>query len=318
MHELLRLLWGTVLLRPYVFAFLAAYIVAGWRHIGWKRTLAYIPAGYALAWASEFASIHCGFPYGDYFYIQSTAGRELWVFGVPFMDSLSYVFLSYCSYSLAAFLMSPVSFRSGNLITLETPRIRRSWQTLILGAFLFVLLDIVIDPVALLGEQWFLGKIYGYHHEGFYFGIPMSNFAGWLLVGVVLVATLQALDAIPSLDSNPNPLPARLAKRQAPGSPASPAMTRPAVSSWLRALGPVLYFSVLSFNTAVTFYIGSMLLGLVDLLLFAVLLVPMVFFTIYKNSNVSSEDAYLHLSPHSSIAGNQISTLDPDFPRHFD
>ena len=289
MHEPLRLLWGTILLRPYVFAFLAAYIVAGWRHMGWKRTLAYIPAGYALAWASEFASIHCGFPYGDYFYIQGTADRELWIWGVPFMDSLSYVFLSYCSYSLAAFLMSPVTFLSGNLVTLETSHVRRSWQTLVLGAFLFVLLDIVIDPVALLGEQWFLGKIYGYHHEGLYFGIPMSNFAGWLLVGFVLVATLQALDAIPALDSNPHSLPGRA------GS---------AASSWLRLLGPVLYFAVLLFNITVTLYIGSMLLGLVDLLLFTVLFVPMVFFTMYKNSNFSNEAVQGDIAEHSAVSSN--------------
>jgi len=284
MHEPLRLFWGTVLLRPYVFAFLAAYIVAGWRHVGWKKTLAYIPVGYTLAWISEFSSIHWGFPYGDYFYIQSTAQRELWVFGVPFMDSLSYVFLSYCSYSLAVFLMTPLAHRSGNLIVLETSRIRRSWQTLILGAFFFVLLDVVIDPVALLGERWFLGKIYGYRYDGFYFGIPMSNFAGWFLVGAVLTASLQALDRISLLDSK---LPNRL--------------------SWMRLLGPALYLSVLSFNIAVTFYIGEMLLGLVDLLLLSVLLVPMILFTVYKNSNISAEAVHTYLSRHSSVLGDPRS-----------
>ncbi len=284
MHEPLRLFWGTVLLRPYVFAFLAAYIFAGWKHVGWKRTLAYIPVGYTLAWISEFSSIHWGFPYGDYFYIQSTAQRELWVFGVPFMDSLSYVFLSYCSYSLAVFLMTPLAHRSGNLIVLETPRIRRSWQTLILGAFLFVLLDVVIDPVALLGERWFLGKIYGYRYDGFYFGIPMSNFGGWLLVGVVLTASIQALDRISSLDSN---LPNR--------------------SSWMRLLGPALYFSVLMFNIVVTFSIGAMLLGLVDLILLSALLVPMVFFTIHKNSSISGEAVEGYLLLHSSTSGDSLN-----------
>ncbi len=269
MYDLLRLLWGTILLRPYVFAFLAVYLVAGWRHIGWKRTLAYIPVGYSLAWLSEFSSIHWGFPYGDYFYIQSTADRELWVLGVPFMDSLSYVFLSYCSYSLAVFVLSPVTLSSGNLLTLETSRIRRSWRTLIFGAFLFVLLDIVIDPVALQGERWFLGAIYGYRHEGFYFGIPMSNFGGWLLVGAVLTAALQMLERMPSLDSKPHLPASRL--------------------SWMRLLGPALYFSVLLFNISVTFYIGEMLLGLVDLLLSAALVVPMVLFTFYKNSLISAE-----------------------------
>ncbi len=267
MYELLRLLWGTILLRPYVFAFLAVYLVAGWRHIGWKRTLAYIPAGYALAWASEFSSIHWGFPYGDYFYIQSTADRELWIFGVPFMDSLSYVFLSYCSYSLALFLLSPVTFRSGNLVTLETTQSRLSRHVLILGAFLFMLLDIVIDPVALQGDRWFLGRIYGYHHEGFYFGIPMSNFAGWFLVGVVLVWALQVLERLRLLDS----------KTRLPSIR----------SSWMRLLGPALYFSVLVFNISVTFYIGEILLGLVDMLLLAALLVPIVYFTIHRHLNLT-------------------------------
>ncbi len=297
MYELLRLLWGTILLRPYVFAFLAVYLVAGWRHIGWKKTLAYIPLGYGLAWVSEFSSIRWGFPYGDYFYIQSTAHRELWVFGVPFMDSLSYVFLSYCSYSLAVFLMCPVTLWSGNLITLETPRIRRSWQTLILGAFLFLLLDIVIDPVAFQGQRWFLGQIYGYRHEGFYFGIPISNFGGWLFVGAVLTGALQALERMPSLDSKLH-LPAGR-------------------SSWMRLLGPALYFSVLLFNIAVTFYIGEMLLGLVDLLLFSVLLVPMIFFTFYKNSNISAEAVYAYLSRHSSMSVDSSSLpLDLDFTRN--
>ena len=297
MYELLRLLWGTILLRPYVFVFFAVYLVAGWRHIGWKRTLAFIPLGYAFAWISEFSSIHWGFPYGDYFYIQNTAHRELWVFGVPFMDSLSYVFLSYCSYSLAVFLMSPVTLWSGNLITLETSRIRRSWQTLILGAFLFVLLDIVIDPVALQGERWFLGRIYGYRHEGFYFGIPISNFGGWLFTGVVLTGALQALERMPSLDSKLHLSAGR--------------------SSWMRLLGPALYFSVLLFNIAVTFYIGEMLLGLVDLLLLSVLLVPIIFFTFYKNSNISDEAVYVYLSRHSSTSGDSRSLpLDLDLTRN--
>ncbi len=262
MYDFLRLLRATIALRPYVFAFLAVYLVAGWSHLGWKKTLVHIPVGYALAWFSEYASIHWGFPYGDYFYIHKTVGKELWVLGVPFMDSLSYVFLSYCSYSLAVFLMSPVAVKSANLVCVETSQTRRSKSTLVLGAFLFVLLDVVIDPVALQGHKWFLGLIYGYRKRGFYFGIPMSNFAGWLLVGLVLTAALQILDRIG----------AKEAEDHLPENP----------SSWLRLLGPVLYFSVLAFNIAITFRIGEMLLGLVDVMLSATLVIPMFFFTIYK------------------------------------
>ncbi|HYA40632.1 MAG TPA: carotenoid biosynthesis protein [Syntrophobacteraceae bacterium] len=294
MSELPGLLWGTILLRPYVFAFLAVYIMAGCGHIGWRTTLTFIPAGYSLAWLSEFSSIHWGFPYGDYFYIQSTANRELWVFGVPLMDSLSYVFLSYCSYSLAVFMMSPVSFRSGHPVTPQTSRIRFSRRTLILGAFLFMLLDMVIDPVALQGERWFLGRIYGYRHEGFYFGVPMSNFGGWLFVGVVLILTLQALERVFAQDSRREPAANR--------------------SSWIGLLGPALYFSVLLFNIAVTFYIGETLLGLVDLTLFAALLALIYFFIFNKSSRVPDDEAHAQPSPPSSVSGN--SALDPDLTRH--
>jgi putative membrane protein len=256
MSEMARLFWGTLLLRPYVFSFLTLYILAGWQHMGWKRTLAYIPIGYFLAWLSEFSSIHWGFPYGDYYYIQSTADRELWVFGVPFMDSLSYVFLSYCSYSMAIFLTSPVNSLSENPFTRETFRNRVSGRTLLLGAFLFMLLDIVIDPVALQGERWFLGRIYGYRHEGFYFGIPMSNFGGWLFVGVVLTLSLQVLERIARLDSGSDAAGNRFSR--------------------LSLLGPALYISVMLFNIGVTFYIGGTLLGLLDVLLFAALLLPVI------------------------------------------
>jgi len=262
MPEVLRLLLGTVALRPYVFAFLAVYIVAGCMHIGWRKTLLFIPVGYILAWISEYSSIHWGFPYGDYYYIATTIDRELWVFGVPFMDSLSYVFLSYCSYSLAVFLMSPLTVSSGCLVVHESPRLRRSLCVLLLGAFLFTMLDVIIDPVAFLGERWFLGKIYGYRQVGFYFGIPMSNFGGWVLVGAVLVGAQQLLD--------------RLIPHEQAAQRTSPA------NLWLRFLGPVLYISVLIFNITVTFWIEEYLLGFVDLMLFFTLIIMMFFFTVFK------------------------------------
>ncbi len=276
MHDLFALLWGTVLLRPYVFAFLAVYLVAASAQFGWKKTLVYLPLGYCLAWMSEFASIHWGFPYGDYYYIDTTSRQELWVFGVPFMDSLSYVFLSYCSYSMAVFLLSPVYFTAREFMVLETRRIRRSWKTLTLGAFLFVLLDVITDPVALQGYRWFLGQIYGYRHAGLYFGIPMSNFAGWLVVGVVMIAALQRLDRVSTLERGAGPLLERI----------------PCV----HLFGPLLYVSVLIFNLSVTFWIGELLLGLVGcVILFFPFLLCLVF-TFYKREHLTREAIRRHFS----------------------
>ena len=262
MAEILQLLLGTIVLRPYVFAFLLVYLLAAAAQIGWRRTLVYTPLGYLIAWISEYSSIHWGIPYGDYYYIPATTNEELWVAGVPFMDSLSYVFLSFCSYATAIFLLSPVTIEEGKLYVQDTQAIRRSWQTLVLGSFLFVFLDIIIDPVALQGHRWFLGQIYGYRVNGLYFGIPMSNFIGWLVVGFVMISALQWLEAM---------------NRLQPGRP-----SRLAGVPWMAAAGPLLYVSVLLFNLFMTFWIGEMLLATVSSLLIFYTGLLAVFHTLYK------------------------------------
>ena len=232
--ELLTLLLGTVLLRPYVFVFFAAYCLACSLHLGVKRTILFMIAGYTIAWLSEYSSIHNGIPYGYYYYIEATRGKELWVCGVPFMDSLSYVSLAYASYSMALVVTSPVLSR-GPLYLLETRKLRNSLSTRILGAVFFVYLDIIIDPVALQGHKWFLGQIYGYPQKGAYFGVPLSNFAGWLLVGFLMIYALQLIDA----------------HLERGGIRDYAGFQYP----WRYLIGPGLYSGVLVFNLCVTFAI---------------------------------------------------------------
>ncbi len=237
---------GTFALRPYVFAFFGAFLLVCVPHIGWRRTMTFTLAGYLIAFASEWLSINTGFPYGWYFYIDTTSSRELWVAGVPFFDSLSYVFLAYCSYSSALFILSPLKAWRWNVATLETRRIRRSFAALLLGALLQTMLDIVIDPVALQGSRWFLGQIYGYRERGIHFGVPLSNYAGWLLTSLVLIAAFQLIDA-------------RRRSDRAAGVTSLPCHS---------LFGPLLYLSVLIFNIAMTVAIGERFMALCGMLMF--------------------------------------------------
>jgi len=193
MNDLLQLAAGTVSMRPYVFAFFAAYLIVSVPHLGWKRVSAFTFLGYLTAFASELSSINTGFPYGWYYYIDRTSSKELWIAGVPFFDSLSYVFLCYCSYATALFILSPLKFSRKNLILLETLSIRRSASALFLGSLLQTYLDIIIDPVALQGRQWFLGEIYGYREAGYHFGVPLTNYFGWFVVSGLMIFLLQRL-----------------------------------------------------------------------------------------------------------------------------
>lgn len=237
--ELFELVLNTIVMRPYVFIFFLTYLLGCSMHLGAKRAIFFCVIGYLIAWVSEYSSIHNGIPYGYYYYAEHTKGKELWVIGVPFMDSLSYVFLAYASYSMAIVVTSPVIKSKGFIYVLETKQIRNSIFTAILGAVFFVYLDIIIDPLALLGDRWFLGQIFGYPKRGAYFGVPISNFIGWLVVGFLLIYTLQKID------------------NRLHGVKDWIGYKYP----WRYVIGIGLYAAVILFNLSVTFYIGAYNLG---------------------------------------------------------
>ena len=254
------LLISTIALRPYVFIFLLVYLVGCSMQFGLKRTFLFGFIGYFIAWLSELSSIHNGFPYGFYYYIEHTRGQEIWVLGVPLMDSISYVFLTYASYSLAVFIMSPIRKSRWMLYVLETTKTRSSWHTTLLATLLFVYLDIIIDPVALQGNKWFLGQIYGYQTQGVYFGVPISNFVGWFVVGFVMIAAFQKIDQWLLRHNSP--------EHHGHAYP------------WRYLIGPGLYGGVLVFQLAVTFSIQEYLMGWVGI--FIVLLPAFLVFTLCK------------------------------------
>jgi uncharacterized membrane protein len=276
---------GTVTMRPYVFAFLAAYLAVAVLHLGWRTTLWFTVVGYLISFASEVCSINTGFPYGWYYYLDATKDRELWIAGVPLFDSLSYVFLAYCSYATALVVVSPVKAWRWNFVTLETRPIRRSLSVLFLGSLFQVFLDIVIDPVALQGRRWFLGQIYGYREAGVHFGVPLTNYLGWWVVSLLMVLALQLIDARGSR------------KREKPAGAAS--------VPFRSLLGPVLYLSVIVFNLILTFLIGERLMALSGLFIFTLPVAIVVVGIIRRANGFSRDELAEHLKDYPwSAAGN--------------
>src|SRR3990167_6380507 len=156
--EIFPLLLSTILLRPYVFIFLGLHLLAGGLQLGLKRITVFTLLAFLIAFSSEYSSTRNGIPYGPYIYTGETHGKELYVSNVPFMDSLSYSFLAYFSYSLALLLVSQVSRKGWRFELIAPPWHSRG--VLFLAATLMMLQDVVVDPVALRGSQWFLGQIF--------------------------------------------------------------------------------------------------------------------------------------------------------------
>lgn len=247
--EILGLLASTILLRPYVFILLGLHFLAGGLQLGIRRITVFTILAYLIALASEYSSTRNGIPYGHYIYTGETHGKELYVSNVPFMDSLSYSFLAYFSYSLALLMVSPrvphPPFGKGGFRGIWSfGLIDPPWHSkgvLFLSAILIMLQDVVVDPVALRGSQWFLGQIFYYPDGGIYFGVPLSNFMGWFVVGLAIIYCFQRLDRMLSWATH-------TAKNA--------------------LLGPACYFVNMLFILFVTFYIGEYLLGLVSLAVF--------------------------------------------------
>ncbi len=242
--EFFSLLWGTVILRPYVFIFLTFYLTIAIMNMGVVRSLSFTVLAYLVAFLCEYSSTRNGFPFGFYTYIETTRQQELWISNVPFMDSLSFSFLIYISYTVSLLLWAPV-IKKGPDIRLRVIRpIKYSVQVIASASILCMLMDVIIDPAAFLGDRWFLGKIYYYREEGEYFHIPLTNFAGWIFVAGLTLSCFAFLDRW--LDSK---------------IPLHPQYQASAL------LGPGLYFGVLIFNLGITFYIGETLLGIIGTLI---------------------------------------------------
>jgi len=232
--ETLDLLLGTLWLRPYVFAFLGAFLVIALSEIGLQRTLVWIVVGFAIAFACEWSSTRNGFPFGLYHYLDVTRGRELWISNVPFFDSLSFVFLSFVSWAGARRLLGEPVDGSG--------RVSGGATTIALAALLMVGIDLVCDPVSVRGDEWFLGRIFYYATPGAFFGVPVSNFLGWGFVALAIIGTMRGLEALGVLGGRPlYALP------------------------FAELLAPAFYVGIVLFNVAIAFWIGLVppaLLGL--------------------------------------------------------
>ena len=142
-----------------------SFCAGGDRDLGWRRA-----AGLARPGASPWPSWPStprrgsGIPFGLYHYTGATAGRELYL-------SQRAVLRLRCPFR--SWPTPPSASRAG-----RSGRSAAAWVAAARPGSLMMLLDVVIDPLAVRGDRWFLGRIFYYAEPGVYFGVPAVELRG--------------------------------------------------------------------------------------------------------------------------------------------
>lgn len=167
----------TIARRWYALGFIALLVWAVLPAGGWRRAARFLAVAAGISLAAELASTRTGFPYGRYTYVAGTSGQELYIANVPLFVPISFGTVVWAGRSLAVSALP----RAGPAARIAA------------GALGAAVLDLVIDPMTLRGEEWFLGRLYEFASSGF-FGVPWSNFGGWVLVSGTILALDEALE----------------------------------------------------------------------------------------------------------------------------
>ena len=182
--------------RPYVVALVLTFLIVAPAERGFLRAGIWLVTGTLVGWAVEASSIRTGFPFGMYVYHNAEFADEMSFAGIPLFASLSFAALSYFGCSLAYTLLSPLKWNKFRIERFEDNALLTSGKLLIVAAFIITWIDLVIDPITHLGKYWWLGQIYHYEPEGMHFGVPLTNYLGWLFTAFVIVAINQHSDRI--------------------------------------------------------------------------------------------------------------------------
>jgi len=129
-----------------------------------RAVLAYAAICFVVSNLFENASVLTGFPFGAFHHSEATGPR---LFEIPWLATPTYMAMGWVSWVVAQVLADRLSLREW--------RYGRIGATAI-AAVVFTMWDLCNDAVFHT-----MNRAFFYDHPGPWFGVPLSNFAGWLL-----------------------------------------------------------------------------------------------------------------------------------------
>jgi len=155
------ILFGTVVMR--------SPLVAGLAPLVDRRAAAALVALTAYTYAVEFVGVRTGLPYGEFRYLLELGPMLLGT--VPVGLPVFFLPLVLNSYLLCLLLLGP--------------RVDSRLARVAASLAVVLTVDLVLDPAAVSLGFW------RYADGGVYYGVPLSNFLGWIVSGTVAVVLVD-------------------------------------------------------------------------------------------------------------------------------
>lgn len=134
-------------------------------HKNWTTSMTiFVAIAFSIGFGIEILGVQTGLVFGEYSYGKVLGPKLL---GTPFMIGVNWIMLTYCS-----------------AITIQTvfPKLSKVIKA-ILGAATLVLLDFLIEPIAIQYDFWSWGGV----------DIPIQNYIAWFIISFGLIFTFYQI-----------------------------------------------------------------------------------------------------------------------------
>lgn len=157
---------------------LAIFLFTLWHaffNFGPRNALIFLAIALIISFGSEFIGVNIANNFTGYYRYSDLLGPK--IFGIPFLVIFMWIAIIYIAYHVSEHI---TNFR----FTERTSFLNRFWVSFwcaILTSLALVAWDFALEPlaVAMGWWEWLL--------PGEYFGIPMSNFTGWIIISFLIV-----------------------------------------------------------------------------------------------------------------------------------
>jgi len=155
--------------------------------LGWRTAVGIFVVAFSISLASELTGTTTGYPFGPYSY--STQLGHLIGGRVPFNIPTSWFYMLYSSLAICGRLLVPRDDSASK------------WRWAAVAALVLTAWDVSMDPAMVATTHWFwhLPSLEGASAfrrvflSGFFYGMPLTNWLGWLATGLVVARAMLAI-----------------------------------------------------------------------------------------------------------------------------